>query len=141
MWKYAPNVMGTSEYLLRTSVLSMMEMNEDIFAAGNCYDARQYKNYNLFCPFAFRLPEGAILVKDLGIEYNYLSNTSDFFFNARKRAENVIKAGKSFKTSKSDSKTTLREGLSKGHSICQWIVPDSLFVFASFEESDKDVVG
>ncbi len=61
MWKYAPGVMGTSEYLLRTSVLSMMEMNEDIFAAGNCYDARQYKNYNLFCPFAFRLPEGAIL--------------------------------------------------------------------------------
>ena len=103
MWKYAPNVMGTSEYLLRTSVISMMEMDEDIFAAGNCYDARQYKNYNLFCPFAFRLPEGAILVKDLGIEYNYLSNTSDFFFNARKRAENVIKAGKSFRTSKSDS--------------------------------------
>ncbi len=40
-------------------------------------------------------------MKDLGIEYNYLSNTSDFFFNARKRAENVIKAGKSFRTSKS----------------------------------------
>ena len=100
MWKYAPNVIGHSEYLLHTSILSMIELNEDIFAAGNCYDARQYKEYFLFCPYAYRLPEGPILAKDLAIEYKYLSNTSEWFFIARKRAEQVIKAGKSFKTSK-----------------------------------------
>ena len=101
MWKYAPNVIGNSEFLLHTQILSMMEMNEDIFAAGNCYDARQYKDYFLFCPYAFRLPEGPILAKDLSLEYNYLSNTSEFFIMARKRGENVIKAGTAFKTSKS----------------------------------------
>ena len=54
MWKYAPDVIGQSEYLLHASVMSMIESNEDIFAAGNCYDAKQYKNYFLFCPFAYR---------------------------------------------------------------------------------------
>lgn len=100
MWKYSPSVIGQSEYLLHTSILSMLEMNEDIFAAGNCYDARQYKEYFLFCPYAYRLPEGPILAKDLALGYNYLSNTSEFFFIARKRAELVIKAGKSYRTSK-----------------------------------------
>jgi G protein-coupled receptor 158 len=101
MWKYAPNVMSTSEYLLHTSILSMLELNEDIFAAGNCYDTRQYNDYFLFCPYAYRLPEGNFLAKDLALEYNYLSNTSEWFFIARRSAEKVIMAGKSLKTSKS----------------------------------------
>ncbi len=100
MWKYSSDVIGQSEYLLHTSILYMLEMNEDIFAAGNCYDASQYKDYFLFCPYAYRLPEGPILAKDLALGYNYLSNTSEFFFIARNRAEQVIKAGKSFRTSK-----------------------------------------
>ena len=98
MWKYAPEVIGKSEYLLHTSLFSMVEFNDDIFAAGNCYDANQYKDYFLFCPYAYRLPEGPILAKDLAIEYKYLSNTSEWFFIARKRAEEVVKAGSSLKT-------------------------------------------
>ena len=43
MWKYAPEVIGESEYLLHTSLFSMIETNEDIFAAGNCHDEKQYK--------------------------------------------------------------------------------------------------
>jgi hypothetical protein len=91
LWKYAdPEVVG-SEYLLHASVLSMVEFDEDIFAAGNCYDQFQYKDYALFCPYAYRLPEGPILVKDLAVEYKYLSNTSEWFYIARKHAENVIR--------------------------------------------------
>ncbi len=30
---------------------------------GNCYDKQQYKEYFLFCPFAYRLSNGSILVK------------------------------------------------------------------------------
>ncbi|TRY60951.1 hypothetical protein TCAL_16346, partial [Tigriopus californicus] len=97
MWKYAPEVIGQSEYLLHTSIMSMVEFNEDIFAAGNCYDAEEYKSYFLFCPYAYRLPEGPILAKDLAIEYKYLSNTSEWFFIARKEAEKVIEMGKSLK--------------------------------------------
>jgi G protein-coupled receptor 158 len=69
----------------------MVEFDEDIFAAGNCYDQFQYKDYVLFCPYAYRLPEGQILVKDLAVEYKYLSNTSEWFYIARKHAENVIR--------------------------------------------------
>jgi len=91
LWKYADPEVMSSEYLLHASVFSMVEFDEDIFAAGNCYDQFQYKDYVLFCPFAYRLPEGPILVKDLAVEYKYLSNTSEWFYIARKHAENVIR--------------------------------------------------
>jgi len=91
LWKYADPEVMSSEYLLHASVFSMVEFDEDIFAAGNCYDQFQYKDYVLFCPYAYRLPEGPILVKDLAVEYKYLSNTSEWFYIARKHAENVIR--------------------------------------------------
>lgn len=91
LWKYAPDVMQSSEYLLHASVLSMVEFDEDIFAAGNCYDKLQYLDRWLYCPFAHRLPDQeGVLVKDLAIEYKYLSNSSEFFWIARKNAERVI---------------------------------------------------
>lgn len=100
IWKYAdPNVV-MSEYLLHASVFSMVEFDNDIFAAGNCYDQYQYKEYWLFCPYAYRLPEGPILVKDLAVEYKYLSNTSEWFYIARKNAEKVIKNYKQFSKGK-----------------------------------------
>jgi len=42
MWKYAPEVVGRSEYLLHANTFHFLEFNEDIFAAGNCYDAEEY---------------------------------------------------------------------------------------------------
>ncbi|XP_052126439.1 probable G-protein coupled receptor 158 isoform X2 [Frankliniella occidentalis] len=90
LWKYAGPAVMHSEYLLHALVLAMVEFDDDIFAAGNCYDAHQYKDYWLFCPFAYRLPEGPILVKDLAVEYKYLENTSEWFYMARKNAERVI---------------------------------------------------
>ncbi|RZF34107.1 hypothetical protein LSTR_LSTR009748 [Laodelphax striatellus] len=90
LWKYAAEVMN-SEYLLHAGVFAMVEFDDDIFAAGNCYDKYQYKDYWLFCPYAYRLPEGPILVKDLAVEYKYLKNTSEWFYIARKNAERVIR--------------------------------------------------
>lgn len=91
IWKYADPAVVGSEYFLHASVFSMVEFDDDIFAAGNCYDHKQYKDYVLFCPYAYRLPDGTILVKDLAVEYKYLSNTSEWFYIARKNAEKVIK--------------------------------------------------
>lgn len=100
LWKYAgPSVMH-NEYLLHASVFSMVEFDDDIFAAGNCYDQYQYKDYQLFCPFAYRLPEGPILAKDLAVEYKYLSNTSEWFYIARKNAERVIRNHNQFRRGK-----------------------------------------
>lgn len=100
IWKYADPSVVMSEYLLHASVFSMVEFDDDIFAAGNCYDQYQYKDYWLFCPYAYRLPEGPILVKDLAVEYKYLSNTSEWFYIARKNAEKVIKNFKQFSRGK-----------------------------------------
>lgn len=112
LWKYAPEVMLSSEYLLHASVLSMVEFDEDIFAAGNCYDKLQYRNRWLYCPFAHRLPnQDGILVKDLAIEYKYLSNSSEWFYIARKNAERVIASYEQF----SRGKSLLRSPLYRSH--------------------------
>jgi hypothetical protein len=83
-----------SEELLHASVLSMIEFDDDIFAAGNCFDWNQHPaKPGLFCPFAYRLPapdQGVILVKDLAAEYHYLGNKSEWFFVPRKNAEKVV---------------------------------------------------
>lgn len=83
-----------SEQLLHASVLSMIEFDEDIFAAGNCFDYdRHPKQKGLFCPFGHRLSppsEGVALVKNLADEYHYLDNGSEWFYIARKNAEAII---------------------------------------------------
>ncbi|XP_066599214.1 metabotropic glycine receptor-like [Prorops nasuta] len=97
LWKYAPDVMLSSEYLLRALLLSMMEFDEDIFAAGNCYDKLQYKDRWLYCPFAHRLQgQDGVKVKNLAEEYKYLSNSSEWFYIARKNAERVIASNSQF---------------------------------------------
>ncbi|KAK9497332.1 hypothetical protein O3M35_004671 [Rhynocoris fuscipes] len=88
LWKYAPETVLNSEYLLHAGLFSMVEFDEDIFAAGNCYDINQYKDFSLFCPYAYRLPEGPILVKDLAVEYKYADN--EWFYIARNNAHRVI---------------------------------------------------
>ncbi|XP_050669666.1 probable G-protein coupled receptor 158 [Leptidea sinapis] len=97
LWKYAGPAVMHNEYLLHASVFSMVEFDDDVFGAGNCYDQYQYKDYQLFCPFAYRLPEGPVLAKDLAVEYKYLSNTSEWFYIARKNAERVIRNNNQFK--------------------------------------------
>ena len=57
---------------------------------GNCYDAHQYGSYSLYCPYAYRLPNGTLLAKDLAAEYNYLGNSSIWFYNARTKAQEII---------------------------------------------------
>ncbi|XP_058461059.1 uncharacterized protein LOC131436379 [Malaya genurostris] len=94
IFKFAAPEVQASEHLLHASVLSMVEFDDDIFAAGNCFDLNQHPaKKGLFCPFAYRLPtpdQGASLAKDLAAEYHYLGNTSEWFFLARKNAEKVI---------------------------------------------------
>lgn len=102
LWKYAGPPVMHNEYLLHASVFSMVEFDDDIFGAGNCYDQYQYKDYQLFCPFAYRLPEGPILAKDLAVEYKYLSNTSEWFYIARKNAERVIRNHNQFRRGEFD---------------------------------------
>ena len=61
-----------------------------LYFPGNCYDANQYPGYSLYCPYAYRLPNGTILAKDLAAEYNYLGNSSIWFYDARTKAQEII---------------------------------------------------
>ena len=44
------------------------------------------------------MPSGALLAKDLAVEYKYLSESSEWFYIARKKAEEVIGLEAAFKT-------------------------------------------
>lgn len=102
MWKYASDVMKSSEYLLHSSLFSMIESNEMIFGAGNCYDGLQYKNYSLFCPFAYKSPvvQGHVLAKDLAVEYKYLKPSSTWFWTPKQHGGAMAKNLPRFETGK-----------------------------------------
>uniref|UniRef100_T1JDG3 G-protein coupled receptors family 3 profile domain-containing protein n=1 Tax=Strigamia maritima TaxID=126957 RepID=T1JDG3_STRMM len=89
LWRYAPDALRNAEYILYAGVRSMIDFDDDIFAAGNCYDLGAF-NEELFCPFAYRLANGSVVAKDLSEEYKYLSNTSEWFYRARTSAYRVI---------------------------------------------------
>ncbi|XP_074645793.1 metabotropic glycine receptor-like [Tubulanus polymorphus] len=92
IWIGAPPSVLNNEYLFYTYVRNMVEGDDDIFAAGNCYDYKEFKDYTLFCPYAYRLPNGQIMVKDLSIEYKYLKNDSEWFYQARKKGNTLSRS-------------------------------------------------
>ena len=89
LWMKAPREVLDSEYLLYTQVRNIVEGDPVIFAGGNCHDQLEYKDYYLFCPYAYRMEDGTINVKDLSVEYDYLGNDSEWFYEARMRAGQI----------------------------------------------------
>lgn len=89
IWKAAPQAVVDSEVLLYAQVRNLAESDPDIFGAGNCYDHRAYKDRYLFCPYAYRTENGSINVKDLSMQYDYLGNETEWFYEAKKRAANL----------------------------------------------------
>ena len=92
LWKGAPRSLLRSEYFFYTQVRNLVESDNDIFAAGNCYGAREYKKYDLWCPFAYRMSNDSsqIMVKDLAVVYKYPGNESEFFWIPRQNAEKKL---------------------------------------------------
>ncbi|XP_013396833.1 probable G-protein coupled receptor 158 [Lingula anatina] len=90
IWKLKDFCLKDNEYFFYDQVRSMVEGDPEIFAAGNCYDKDRFKDYYLFCPYSHRLPNGQIVVKDLSVSYKYLGNTSEFFWEARRKANLLL---------------------------------------------------
>lgn len=92
IWKGTDNSLLTSEYFFYSAVRSMVEGDPDLFAAGNCYDHLEFQNYTLFCPYAFRTHNDsqAVMVKDLSVEYYYMTNASEFFYLPRIKAQKKL---------------------------------------------------
>jgi G protein-coupled receptor 158 len=86
LWTGPDPALWNSQYLFYTSVRNMLESDPDLFGAGSCHDQYQFKNFNMFCPYAYRLPNGRIMVKDLSLAYPYLGNDSEWFHQAKLKA-------------------------------------------------------
>ena len=96
IWKNRTPEQGApldSDYFFYSAVRTMVEGDDDLFAAGNCYDFREYKNRTLWCAYAYRLPSNRVMVKDLSVEYKYLGNDSEFFYEARRKAAAKLERG------------------------------------------------
>ncbi|XP_055327215.1 probable G-protein coupled receptor 158 [Paramacrobiotus metropolitanus] len=93
LWKYSPDIFYTTdpllrnqtEYLLYAAVRTMVELNENIYSAGNCYDWYRYPGYDIFCPFALRMPNSLeIVTKDLAQSYVYEASDKNEWFEKPK---------------------------------------------------------
>lgn len=89
IWKTADQAILNSEDFFFSAVKSMVEGDPEIFAAGSCYDYKEFKDYRLFCPYSHRTDDGKINVKDLSVEYDYLGNDSEWYYSARVRASKL----------------------------------------------------
>lgn len=80
---------ASNDKLLYALVQELVEFSDTIHAAGNCYGSFMNKDYDLYCPFATRTPNGTIMVKDLSREYFYLGNNSAWFTETRERGRKI----------------------------------------------------
>ncbi|XP_041454840.1 probable G-protein coupled receptor CG31760 [Lytechinus variegatus] len=69
------------EDLLYSLVLANVQNHEDVFGSAIAFKTSFYRDYALFCPYAFRAPDpcDAITAKDLSIGYNYTMEETDWF--------------------------------------------------------------
>ena len=51
-----------------------------VFGSGIAFDTNLYRDYKIFCPYAFSTPDGVVLAKDLSIGYPYHNNKTDWFW-------------------------------------------------------------
>lgn len=65
--------------LLYSIVLSNVENNVNVFGSAIAFVKYHYRDYEIYCPYAFRAPEG-ISAKDLSIGYDYHTNGTDWFY-------------------------------------------------------------
>ncbi|XP_072169538.1 metabotropic glycine receptor-like [Diadema setosum] len=74
------------EDLLYSIVISNVKNNDDVFGSAIAFQSDFYRDYAIFCPYAFRAPD-QITAKDLSIGYNYTEEETDWFqvpFNSYK---------------------------------------------------------
>ena len=68
------------EELLYRIVVANVDSNPSVFGSAIAFENSLFRNYTIFCPYAFRTPDGPTDVKDLSIGYNYRSNVTDWFY-------------------------------------------------------------
>ncbi|XP_038070270.1 probable G-protein coupled receptor CG31760 [Patiria miniata] len=75
-------IMGSGdqdEQLHYTIVRANVDNNPNVFGSAIAFDYLLYRDYEVFSPYAYRASDGTE-VKDLSIGYNYLTNSTDWFY-------------------------------------------------------------
>ena len=68
--------MAENDTFLYNVVRSNVLFSLSVFGSVICFEKDQYRNYERFCPYAFRDEafNGAVHVKDISVEHNYLTS-------------------------------------------------------------------
>ncbi len=67
--------------LLHSIVIGNVDNNPTVFGSGIGFDSLIYRDYEIFCPYAHRTPDGSTEVKDLSTNYNYRIHKAVWFYN------------------------------------------------------------
>ncbi len=66
--------------LLYSIVRANVDNHKKVFGSAIAFDTGLYRNYDIFCPYAYISPSGIVTAKDLSIGYNYHTNRTDWFW-------------------------------------------------------------
>ena len=66
--------------VLYSLVRSNVDNYEKVFGSAIAFDLDLYRDYEIFCPYAFISPDGVVNAKDLSIGYDYHDNGTDWFW-------------------------------------------------------------
>ncbi|XP_032231410.1 probable G-protein coupled receptor CG31760 [Nematostella vectensis] len=90
----ANNTIATSDALHYRTVRSIVTFSPEAFGSAVCFDKNQYKDYKLFCPYAFK-NNGSIEVIDIGTGdsgvYDYTLDMDAIWWHDSKRKALTLK--------------------------------------------------
>ncbi|XP_072013672.1 probable G-protein coupled receptor CG31760 [Amphiura filiformis] len=66
--------------ILYSLVRANVNYYEKVFGSAIAFDLDLYRDYEIFCPYAFISPDGIVIAKDLSIGYDYHDNGTDWFW-------------------------------------------------------------
>ena len=74
--------------ILYSLVRANVDNYEKVFGSAIAFDLALYRDYEIFCPYAFISPDGLVTAKDLSIGYDYHDNGTDWFWIPFERFRN-----------------------------------------------------
>ncbi|KAI0223205.1 hypothetical protein LSAT2_025584 [Lamellibrachia satsuma] len=80
---------GVSQRHLFDIVRTNVDSDSLVFGSAIAVEEFVYPKYRIFCPYAYKTylqgGEGMVVAHDLSLNYDYLSNTTEWYYNLRVR--------------------------------------------------------
>lgn len=113
--------MAENDTFLYNLVRSNVLFSLSVFGSVICFEKDQYRNYERFCPYAFRDEafNGAVHVKDISVEHNYLTSPNTIWW----REPRQLVEDRKIKLSTDTSMYSIRLNKSTSDSVRNVTVP------------------